>query len=60
MGGVPRQPGVWMYVMLFVDMWFCDHLEWWVVWVGCFLLEHGLTFGVGREFSYTCVYDEFL
>ncbi len=22
-----------MYVMLFVDMWFCDHSEWWAVWL---------------------------
>jgi len=56
-------------------MWFCDHFEWWVVWwlwrvtegaqvtVGgqrLLPLEHGLTFGVGRGYSHTCVYVEFL
>ena len=30
--------------MLFVDMWFCDHSEWWGVWVGCSTLGGG--FGV--------------
>jgi hypothetical protein len=61
---MPRQPGVWMYVMLSVDMWFCDHSQWWGVWVGgrpaAPFLEHGLTFGVGRGYSHTCVYVEFL
>ena len=36
--------------MLSLGMWFCDHLEWWLRWVGGQLaappLEHGLTFGV--------------
>jgi hypothetical protein len=53
-----------MYVMLSVDMWFCDHLEWWLGWVGgrpaAPFLEQGLTFGVGRGYSHTCVYVEFL
>ena len=48
-----------MYVMLSVDMWFCDHLEWWVV---NRLLPSGAWFDlwVGWGFSYTCVYVEFL
>ena len=38
-----------MYVMLSVDMWFCDHSEWWLRWVGGCAAppwEVGLTFGV--------------
>jgi hypothetical protein len=45
---MPRQPGVWMYVMLFVDMWFCDHSEWWGVWVICSTLEGGFALWGGR------------
>ena len=32
-----------MYVMLSVDMWFCDHSEWWGVWV----CDSGLGGGFG-------------
>jgi hypothetical protein len=42
--------------------WGVPPVIWGSLWVvnGCFLLEHGLTFGVVGEFSYTCVYVEFL
>ncbi len=32
-----------MYVMLSVDMWFCDHSQWWRVW----LLDSTLGGGFG-------------
>ena len=40
-GGMPRLVGVWMYVMLSLYMWFCDHSEWWGVWVCCSTLGGG-------------------
>ena len=55
---MPRQPGVWMYVMLFVDVWFCDHCEWWVVWVCDSGLGGGFGLVGGWEYSHTCVYVE--
>lgn len=59
-GGMPRQPPVWMYVMLFLYMWFCDHSEWWGVWVVGQLaappLEHGLGLWCQIFYSHTCVY----
>jgi hypothetical protein len=59
-GGMPRQPGVWMYVMLSVDVWFCDHSEWWGVWLLDSTLGGGFDLWGGWGYSHTCVYVEFL
>ena len=49
-GGMPRQPPVWIYVMVFLYVWFCDHCEWWVVWVVDSTLGGGFDLWGGWDF----------
>ena len=42
-GGVPRRGGIEIHIRVALDMWFCDHSEWWVVW----LLDSTLGGGFG-------------
>jgi hypothetical protein len=32
-GGVPRRVGSYIRIRVALYMWFCDHSEWWSVWL---------------------------
>ncbi len=49
-GGMPSHSPIQIHIRVALYMWFCDHCEWWGVWFWLLPLEHGLTFGVGRDF----------
>jgi hypothetical protein len=66
-GGVPRRPRPYIRIITSLYMWFCDHSQWWGVWLvvsdwgHCWWSsappsEEGLTFRVVKWiFTYVCV-----